>query len=418
MVFFIGNLKLTFITFFLSVIIRLMPRQKLSEFRAKKILYESLDLEYKGWSINALSPIESQLSDIPNDGRYVLKVDEGVKGRFKKDLVDLNIASADLPSAIQAMSAKGYDWLIIEPLINHEDDDERYLSLTTERSGLTFNYTPSGGVNVENESSSMQHVKIDAQTDWQKLESEAAIGQERLKSLVRAYQDNFFVFLEINPYVTTNNDLYLLDAAVEVDDAGEYFVNSWKAKDLRRHSEKGLTQAEKIVQELDANSPASLKLSLLEPNGAIFLLLSGGGASVLIADEIYNHGYGSQIGNYGEYSGNPNSEETYLYTKAILGLLIESSAPKKVLFIGGAVANFTDIAKTFAGIIKAIDEVASVLRSQDVKVYVRRGGPNQETGLARLKEVLEKNGLLGAVHDPSTPLTEAITEALEGVERV
>jgi ATP-citrate lyase beta-subunit len=394
-----------------------MPRQKLSEFRAKKILYESLDLEYKGWSINALSPIDSQLSDIPDDGHYVLKVDEGVKGRLKKGLVELNIIASDLPNAIQTMSAKGYDWLIIEPLINHEDQDERYLNFTNERSGWTINYTSRGGINVESEPSSVQHVKIDSETNWQELESQTAISQDNLKSLARTCQDNFFVFLEINPYVTTD-ELYLLDAAVEVDDAGEYFVNSWRAEDLRRHNDKSLTRAEKTVQELDANSPASLKLSVLEPNGAIFLLLSGGGASVLVADEIYNQGYGPQLGNYGEYSGNPNSEETYLYTKAVLGLLIESSASKKVLFIGGAVANFTDIAKTFAGIVKAIEEVVMELRSQDVKIYVRRGGPNQEAGLARLKAVLEKNELLGAVHDPSTPLTEAVSEALEGVERV
>jgi ATP-citrate lyase beta-subunit len=394
-----------------------MPRQKLSEFRAKKILYESLDLEYKGWSINALSPIDSQLSDIPDDCHYVLKVDEGVKGRLKKGLVELNIIASDLPNAIQTMSAKGYDWLIIEPLINHEDQDERYLNFTNERSGWTINYTSRGGINVESEPSSVQHVKIDSETNWQELESQTAISQDNLKSLARTCQDNFFVFLEINPYVTTD-ELYLLDAAVEVDDAGEYFVNSWRAEDLRRHNDKSLTRAEKTVQELDANSPASLKLSVLEPNGAIFLLLSGGGASILVADEIYNQGYGPQLGNYGEYSGNPNSEETYLYTKAVLGLLIESSASKKVLFIGGAVENFTDIAKTFAGIVKAIEEVVMELRSQDVKIYVRRGGPNQEAGLARLKAVLEKNELLGAVHDPSTPLTEAVSEALEGVERV
>jgi ATP-citrate lyase beta-subunit len=329
----------------------------------------------------------------------------------------LNIIASDLPNAIQTMSAKGYDWLIIEPLINHEDQDERYLNFTNERSGWTINYTSRGGINVESEPSSVQHVKIDSETNWQELESQTAISQDNLKSLARTCQDNFFVFLEINPYVTTD-ELYLLDAAVEVDDAGEYFVNSWRAEDLRRHNDKSLTRAEKTVQELDANSPASLKLSVLEPNGAIFLLLSGGGASVLVADEIYNQGYGPQLGNYGEYSGNPNSEETYLYTKAVLGLLIESSASKKVLFIGGAVANFTDIAKTFAGIVKAIEEVVMELRSQDVKIYVRRGGPNQEAGLARLKAVLEKNELLGAVHDPSTPLTEAVSEALEGVERV
>ena len=98
---------------------------------------------------------------------------------------------------------------------------------------------------------------------------------------------------------------------------------------------------------------------------------------MVVADEVYNRGLGEQLANYGEYSGNPNSEETYLYTKAVLELVLASKAPKKVVFLGGAVANFTDIAKTFAGVIQALDEVADGLQSQGVKVFVRRGGPTR-----------------------------------------
>jgi ATP-citrate lyase beta-subunit len=123
--------------------------------------------------------------------------------------------------------------------------------------------------------------------------------------------------------------LQILDSAVEVDDVAAFFVDNWQASDLRRHSEHPLTHEEQIVEELDANSPASLKLTILEPNGSIFLLLSGGGASVVVADEIYNQGYGKQLANYGEYSGNPNSEETYIYTKALLSLLLKSTAPEQ-----------------------------------------------------------------------------------------
>jgi ATP-citrate lyase beta-subunit len=80
------------------------------------------------------------------------------------------------------------------------------------------------------------------------------------------------------------------------------------------------------------------------------------------------------------------------------------------------VANFTDIAKTFAGVIKAIDEVKDELKVQNVKVFVRRGGPNQEIGLAKMEALLTRANLLGAVHDPATPLTVAVGEALQEIK--
>lgn len=223
------------------------------------------------------------------------------------------------------------------------------------------------------------------------------------------------VFLEINPYLPGKDTPVILDAAAEVDDAAAFFVDGWGDNDLRRHGGRTVSREELFVKELNANSPASFSLSVLNSGGSVFLLLSGGGASVVAADEVYNRGLGKQLANYGEYSGNPNSEETYLYTKTVLSLVLASKAPKKVLFIGGAVANFTDVAKTFAGVIRALDEVAKQLRAQSVKVFVRRGGPNQAAGLERLKKALKANGLLGAVHDPSTPLTAAVDEALREV---
>jgi ATP-citrate lyase beta-subunit len=153
----------------------------------------------------------------------------------------------------------------------------------------------------------------------------------------------------------------------------------------------------------------------LNPDGGVFLLLSGGGASVVVADEVYNQGYGRQLANYGEYSGNPNQEEAEQYTSAVLSLLLKSKAPKKVLFVGGAVANFTDIANTFAGVIAAIDMVAEQLHDQGVKIFVRRGGPRQEIGLAKIEACLQRHGILGAVHSPETALTDVVAEALKEV---
>lgn len=395
-----------------------MPRQKLSEYRAKHILTQTLGLPYEGWPVDAGKPLSAQLREPASaDGPFVVKVDEGVKGRFKKGLVLLGVKPKSLDKAVKSLAAKGYRQFIVEPMADHAQSDERYLALMSDRDGLVLKYTSSGGVDIEEHAESIKSARLDggAKPDWDRLSTETGFSSHQLQQLAAVFTDNYFVFLEINPYLSAAAGISILDAAVEVDDAAAFFVDSWQADDFRRHTGHDITPEERIVQELDANSPASLKLDVLEPDGSIFLLLSGGGASVVVADEIYNQGYGKQLANYGEYSGNPNTEETYLYTKALLSLLLQSSARRKVLFIGGAVANFTDIAKTFAGIMQAIEEVVGKLSKQHVKVFVRRGGPNQETGLAQIEALLNRYNLLGAVHDPSTPLTAAVTEALREV---
>lgn len=87
--------------------------------------------------------------------------------------------------------------------------------------------------------------------------------------------------------------------------------DSWTLDDVVSEGTKSIE--EKNIAELNAKSQAALSYTLLNPDGSIWCLLSGGGASITIADEFYNLGYGQELGNYGEYSGNPNAEETYIY---------------------------------------------------------------------------------------------------------
>lgn len=123
-----------------------MPRQKLSEYRAKTILSEALKLPYSGWPVNASEPLDSQLSlAAAASGNFVVKVDEGVKGRFKKGLVALNVEAAKLGEAVDQISSKGYHWLIVEPMVNHDQKDERYMSIVVDREGPTLQYSASGG---------------------------------------------------------------------------------------------------------------------------------------------------------------------------------------------------------------------------------------------------------------------------------
>lgn len=58
----------------------------------------------------------------------------------------------------------------------------------------------------------------------------------------------------------------------------------------------------------------------------------------------------------------------------------------KVLIIGGSIANFTNVAATFKGIIRALETLVEKLREHHVTIYVRRGGPNYQGGLRKIKE--------------------------------
>lgn len=106
-----------------------------------------------------------------------------------------------------------------------------------------------------------------------------------------------------------------------------------------------LSKEEAYIAELDAKTGASLKLTVLNPQGRIWTLVAGGGASVVYADAIASAGFTSELANYGEYSGAPTETQTYHYARTVLDLMLRSPIrPEgKVLFIGGGIANFTNV---------------------------------------------------------------------------
>ncbi|MFZ2544744.1 MAG: ATP citrate lyase citrate-binding domain-containing protein [Candidatus Saccharimonadales bacterium] len=382
-----------------------MPRRKLSEYRAKQILTAGLEIDYAGWS-NA--------DDIPNDGSYVVKVDQAVKKRFKNGLVGLQLQSNEVQKWIDDVHDKGYESFIIEPYREHEQSDERYLNVMRDTRGLHLSYSSHGGVDIEDQTDTLETVIIDEGTDWSQLAEATSLSIDQLHAVVNIFVDNYFTLLEINPYIVSETKLQLLDVAVEVDDTAILLVDSWNEKDLR-YPPRVLSEEEKTVALLGESSSASFALQMINPNGSLFVLLSGGGASVTVCDEIYSAGYGVQLANYGEYSGNPTQEEAYIYTSAVIKSLLRSSASKKALFIGGAVANFTDIAMTFTGVTKAIDEFGKQLHQQGVRIVVRRGGPNQKKGLQNIKDVLDNYELTVGVYDQATTLDMAVERVIQEV---
>ena len=386
-----------------------MSRLKISEYCAKSIVNRALGFSYPGWQV--FCPDETK--SVSGYESYVVKVDQAIKGRFKKGLVLLEVKQPDLTVATQSLFDKGFNSLLVEPQVTHEAEDEKYLSLSRTRDGVVLSYSAHGGVNIEKHPESIKFFTINKEA-LVNVPNELILERDSLLKLYKLFNSMHISFLEINPYVILNKKLLVLDAAVEVDSSAELLVDGWDQTDVRVPS-KTIFPEELVVQKLNKYSSASFSLEVMNENGAIFLLLSGGGASVVIADEIYTLGYGKQLANYGEYSGNPSEYETYQYTQQMISLVLKSTAPRKVLFIGGAVANFTNIATTFKGIIKALEENASKLQKEKIKVYVRRGGPHQAVGLKNIEISLRNLNIYGGVYDPTHSIPDAVKNMLKGL---
>ncbi len=382
-----------------------MSRVKISEYKAKKILLGDV---YKGVQLR------SGGITIPS-GHWVAKVDQGVKKRFKQGLVVVDKPEAQTKAAIAAWEQKGFSQFILDPLIPHEPSEARYISFERVRDGIRVLFAKDGGVDIEEHVEGVSKHLIKGAEDCAGIAAETGVPESFLLRVYESFQHEHFAFLEINPLLVRNGAVELLDAAALVDSASEFFVkNSWTDDDVIK--QKAKHSAESRVEALAATTPSSLKLTVINPDGGLFFLLSGGGGSIVIADEVQLSGFGEQLANYGEYSGGPTREETYLYTKEILSLLLSSKAPKKALVIAGGVANFTDVQKTFLGIIDALTEVAPQLREQKTRVFVRRGGPNEAAGLALMKSFLEKESLFGSLYGSDTVITKAVQDAIEFIK--
>lgn len=376
-----------------------MARVKISEYRAKSLLVQN----YSGVAVRKDSLIAATDS-LDLQEKYVVKVDQGIKKRGKQGFIRLDVTKDDLESAVTELAQKGFERFIAEPMFVHKDSEEKYLSIERMRDGMRVLYSPIGGVDIEEHPESIE--QYDTIND-------IPLPQDFLSNIVDVMNREHLSFVEINPLVVRDNKVTLLDAAVLADSAGSWLA-SWNEDDIVEVDTK--SESERTITELNDGSPASFSLRVLNPDGAIWLLLSGGGASITIADEAANRGKADLIGNYGEYSGGPTREETQLYTEAVLRQAFISKAPKKAIVIAGGVANFTDVKKTFSGIIDTLRLHINELRASNIKIYVRRGGPNETEGLAMMKRFLIENGIYGSIHGSDKVLTTVVDEALEAID--
>ncbi|MRI83794.1 MAG: ATPase [Nitratiruptor sp.] len=322
---------------------------------------------------------------------------------------------------------------IVEPFTPHSQEEEYYIAATTLDENYDVLYmSAEGGMEVEENWDKVVEVKIPIDAKEEEIDrlieenipkDIPADRREQFAQFAKAFYKFFrdlnFAYLEINPIVLQGNKAYLLDLVARLDDTAGFLMRD-KWGDIDFPTPFGMPEKspeEKAIAEADAKSGASLKLTVLNPKGRIWTLVAGGGASVVYADTIADLAGGVEdLANYGEYSGGPTTDETRFYTETVLDLMTREKDPQgrdKILIIGGAIANFTDVAKTFTGIIQAFEKYADKMKDVGTRIYVRRGGPNYEKGLKDIKEAADRLGLPIKVFGPETHITDIVRMALE-----
>lgn len=420
-----------------------MSAKAIHEFTGKRLVFEHTKCAKLAHNpmvrFDSNSSWEEVVAKTPwlSSQKLVVKPDQLIKRRGKLGLIKIN---ADLQEVkvwiaermnqeqkIGQASGKLKNFLI-EPFTAHKNEEEFYVSIYSHRYADTILFHHEGGVDVGDVDSKAQKldIPIDGKLTKDQIKKtllanvkdatkiEALI--DFIISLYETYVDLYFTYLEINPLVVmSDGKIHMLDMAAKLDATADFVCKAkWGDFEFPPPFGRDALPEEAYIAELDARSGASLKLTILNKNGRIWTMVAGGGASVIYSDTICDLGGASELANYGEYSGAPSESQTYEYARTILNLM--TSSPKhldgKVLIIGGGIANFTNVAATFKGIVRALKEAQSRLQEHKVSIFVRRAGPNYQEGLRVMREIGATLGIPIYVFGPETHMTTVVSMAL------
>lgn len=424
-----------------------MAQRGIREYDAKKLLAERLpdyadDFDYDGQIALVTPETDLEVVAIKNPWvkkkRLVVKPDQLFGKRGAHGLILLDASWDEAKGYIQENMGREVlvgsvvgtlNTFLIEPFVPHErEEEELYVAIKSEGDRDVIYFSTRGGVEIEANWDSVTEISVEVLARPEELHLgerlPAELGEGRkmvgrfVEGLYRLYRDLGFAYLEINPFVIADGKIVPLDLVARLDDAEAFWQRrSWRGIEFPEPFGRALTREEAYVKEIDSRTGASLKLTILNPRGRVWTMVAGGGASVIYADTICDLGFAGELANYGEYSGDPSTEDTYDYTKTILDLLTREKdleGRPKCLLIGGGIANFTDVAKTFKGVVMALEDYKERLRETGVEIYVRRGGPNYEEGLWIMRKLGERLGVPIHVYGPETHMTRIVSMALGG----
>ncbi|XP_048622281.1 ATP-citrate synthase alpha chain protein 1-like [Brassica napus] len=312
---------------------------------------------------------------------------------------------------------------IVEPFIPH--NEEFYLNVVSDRLGYSISFSECGGIEIEENWDKVKTIFLQTGASLAPevcaplvatlpLEIKAEI-EEFIKVIFTLFQDLDFTFLEMNPFTLVDGKPYPLDMRGELDDTAAFKnFKKWGDVEFPMPFGRVMSLTESFIHGLDEKTSASLKFTVLNPKGRIWTMVAGGGASVIYADTVGDLGYASELGNYAEYSGAPKEDEVLQYARVVIDCATANPDGKsRALVIGGGIANFTDVAATFNGIIRALKEKESKLKAARMHIYVRRRGPNYQKGLAKMRSLGDEIGVPIEVYGPEATMTGICKEAIQ-----
>lgn len=417
-----------------------MARKKIREYDSKRLLKENFkrlggyDLAIKSAQVTESTDFNELVEKEPwlSSTKLVVKPDMLFGKRGKSGLVALKLDLAEVATFVKERLGKEVEMggckgpittFIVEPFVPH--DEEFYLNIVSERLGCSISFSECGGVEIEENWDKVKTIFVPTGASLTSelcaplvatipLEIKGVI-EEFIKVVYALFLDLDFSFLEMNPFTLVEGKPYPLDMRGELDDTAAFKnFKKWGNIEFPLPFGRVMSATESFIHRLDEKTSASLKFTVLNPKGRIWTMVAGGGASVIYADTVGDLGYANELGNYAEYSGAPNEDEVLQYARVVLDCATaDPDGRKRALVIGGGIANFTDVASTFNGIIRALKEKESKLKAARMSIFVRRGGPNYQRGLAKMRALGEEIGIPIEVYGPEATMTGICKQAIE-----
>jgi ATP-citrate lyase beta-subunit len=370
-------------------------------------------------SVDELTKL-GQANEWLKKSKLVVKAHEALGSRFKLGLVKVDLDLKGAESAAREMIGRQVGSITVSQVIVCEmipHKEEYYCAVKSTREGTDVLVANCGGIEVESNWDRVKRLAVEVGQQptadaLEKLAKDAGFAGSLVKKVADFAGKMFICFdsedaqyLEVNPVVLReqDNELIALDAVTLLDGDAKFRHPDWNfafAAEFGRAYSKHETE----VMAVDSKIKGSVKFIEI-PGGDTAMLPAGGGASVYYSDAVVARG--GKLANYAEYSGDPPDWAVEVLTDKVCSL-----PGIKNIIVGGAIANFTDVKKTFGGIINGFRKAKSEGKLKGVKIWVRRGGPREKEGLDAMR-ALKDEGFDINVFDRNTPLTDIVDKALQ-----
>jgi len=352
--------------------------------------------------------------------KLVVKAHEAMGSRFKLGLVKVGLDLQGAQAAAKDMLGRQVGSITVSQVIVSEripHKDEYYAAVKSTRDGAEVMAANCGGIEVESNWDRVKKLPVEVGSTPSaeallKLAKDAGFPDATARKMAEftgklfaCFDNEDSQYLEVNPVVAREGDgeLVALDAVTLLDADAKFRHQDWNFSFAAEFG-RAYTKNELEVMSVDAKIKGSVKFIEI-PGGDTAMLPAGGGASVYYSDAVVARG--GKLANYAEYSGDPPDWAVEVLTDKVCSL----SGIKNII-VGGAIANFTDVKKTFGGIIAGFRKAQSEGKLNGIKIWVRRGGPREKEGLEAMK-ALQNEGFDINVFDRHTPLTDIVDKALQ-----